>query len=882
MLRFSPLTECLASIGVHSYSDETTLHVSIWKKRGVAGRLAFEAALKLHDAPLELIAFVDSRRHLLSLDAGGTFNVYSSVLLTPTSEPWECLQRFQVAPSPGPHRNRILSCFVVPESPASDAVLVTAGHRVTFYDVCEVKEREEVFFTSFCQALNLLVGVTATKLLFWKADTGGLWKTFEYAAILSASSDAALLSASNRPGGERGSARSITAACIDDRERKVILGDDAGSLRVINAVNGNVMKELDPHAQAVASVSYVLRGKCVVSVSVDSCLHIYDENNALGYYVPFGAAHPQSVLLHSLRFLPEGIDSSLTMSYEPPPERFDILKSVGNLALDRVAVLTSGSRGESFVQVWSFDLSHTHGTCVAPLDDEITCVSFLGASADIVGGTASGRHVFAVHATVALEAAEMSSSVAADADDNDEATDTFPLMGLRDAATGGVCVFAGDELGIVTKWVVRPTVASSSDSAGAVLQHEEMALGYEAVAGLYNRAFDQERRGAAALGESSDSHLSPSRRRKPRTRLARLLPTSRWDAHTSPILCLNYALDPLVVLTASTCGRVKVWSFGGELLGVLDDFASRRQPETQPWRVPLDMGERRRRKEQDAQQFLDKFKGTHRRGKQPRLSVLQERLALSHEELAFDYAAEKKTQQRRRHSRLPVRTSDVGRAIRKFVLAQASAPAAAANVASRRSSTTPTSSTLKVDDSSRSLQVVLKEIDQLQSQTSARTGSAGASSHRDGGIAALAPNASADSLPATRKKRYPRVTLADVKPLLAAFRPRSSSNAVHCELPQLHAQPSNDERRPPPASRKNEIVFTSASFVKRSTGVSSYALQVAEADARLTVLDLRDDAGASNQEPKTRPLAVATPAQGSSDPVLTHHVKLAHIWRHQP
>lgn len=426
MLCFSPLAECLASIGTYSYSDETTLHVAIWRKRGVAGRLAFEASLKLHDAPPELIAFVDARRHLLSLDASGTFYVSSSVLLTPTSEPWECLQRFEATPAPTPHRNRILSCFVVPESAASDAVLVTAGDCVAFYDVCDVKEREEVFFTSYCQSLNLLVGVTASKLLFWKADTGRLSKAFEYAAMvlspLSSSADAAVPSVLTLA-----TTRTITAACIDDRERKVIVGDDAGRLHVINAVNGNVMKALDPHAHAIASVSYVLRSKRVVSVSVDSSLHIYDENNALGYYVPFGAAHATSVLLHSLRFLPEvpssvpilplqrhrqqqrhkqqlggrqhrhGAcrddvdDSNLKRNYEPQPARFEILKSVANLALDRVAVLASGSQGESFVQVWSFDMSHTRGTCVAPLDDEITCVSFLGASADIVAGMASGR-----------------------------------------------------------------------------------------------------------------------------------------------------------------------------------------------------------------------------------------------------------------------------------------------------------------------------------------------------------------------------------------------------------------------------------------------------------------------------------------------------------
>lgn len=167
---------------------------------------------------------------------------------------------------------------------------------------------------------------------------------------------------------------------------------------------------------------------------------------------------------------------------------------------------------------------------------------------------------------------------------------------------------------------------------------------------------------------------------------------------------------------------------------------------------------------------------------------------------------------------------------------------------------------------------MLKEIDQLQSQSSARTGSAGAVSHREG----MASSASLDSLPRARKKRYPRVTLA-------AFRPRSSSNAVHCELPQVPSKPKPDKRHvEPPTRRPNEIVFTSASFVTRSPGVASYALQVSTAaDARVTLVDLRDDARASNQELKTTRRQSSMPmTKGYHDPVLTHHLQLAHVWTH--
>lgn len=295
-------------------------------------------------------------------------------------------------------------------------------------------------------------------------------------------------------------------------------------------------------------------------------------------------------------------------------------------------------------------------------------------------------------------------------------------------------VFAGDDLGVVTAWLVRHvdpsraypsplhhshhhhhgvgTDAAAGSTTGestnnlnlvmplatdtaapAMLQHEETVLGYDAVAALYTRAFDQERRvRSAAAAPVANGNIVAKQRvlKRPRS----LAPTRHWEAHAGPILCLSRALDPPVLLTSSTRGRIKVWSFDGELLGVLDDFASRRKPVAQPWRFPLDMDERRRRKELEAQQFLEKSKGMFRRSKQPRMSVMQERLSLSHEELTFDYSLEKKkdSAQRHRHARLGVRTSDVGRAIRKFVLAQAAPPPASAPASRGVSSASSTSS----------------------------------------------------------------------------------------------------------------------------------------------------------------------------------------------
>lgn len=98
VLVYSNEVEGLASVGFHSYADETSLHISTWKKTSSAGMLSHDTTLRQHEAPVELLAFVDSNHQLISVDRTETFNVYSSVMRTPTSEPWECLQTFQYVP----------------------------------------------------------------------------------------------------------------------------------------------------------------------------------------------------------------------------------------------------------------------------------------------------------------------------------------------------------------------------------------------------------------------------------------------------------------------------------------------------------------------------------------------------------------------------------------------------------------------------------------------------------------------------------------------------------------------------------------------------------------------------------------------------------------
>lgn len=557
-----------------------------------------------------------------------------------------------------------------------------------------------------------------------------------------------------------------------------------------------------------------------------------------------------------------------------------------------------------------------------------SCSMVLQCSSDfdrsIESHMASLLHVFSAFAAAGATNRAASSR---EEEHSEEGSETFPLTNVSehtpippqhhsaDGERGEMHVFAGDDQGFVTAWRVQrqihhaastvsahsivsngatlETATTTNSHSTAVLQHEEMVLGYDAIAGLYRRALEKDRPEAVPPGNGS----RPSTRYERSSDQRMLAPTTRWKAHSGPILCLNFAADPQVLLTSSTRGRIKVWSFQGELLGILDDFASRRMPVTQPWRFPVDMVQRQRRKEIDAQQFLEKSKGLFRRSKQTRTSVMQERLSLSHEELTFDYSAEKKTRAKRhsRSSAFHVRGSDVGRAIRKFILAQAAPEQAAASAspsalrrkdASQEPSLRTFALSLCVYDRTFALthdclliELVLKEIDQLHLQTTARD-------------------------PTSTRKKYPRVTLADVKSL----RPRSS-NAVHCDInapsgedPVASAVSSASQqiRRHVPAledasKARNSLLFKpkrkEMHITSANEGKGSYALRVSKSEVHLTLRDLRDEPPAaaaatrSNQELANGDTKAKSKRPGpssssaSKDPVLKYHVKLAHSWQ---
>ena len=70
----------------------------------------------------------------------------------------------------------------------------------------------------------------------------------------------------------------ITAMCFDNREQRIIVGDESGQIGVHNCLNGALLKKLDPHEADVCALAYCPYSKCIVSASWGGRLRIHHDN----------------------------------------------------------------------------------------------------------------------------------------------------------------------------------------------------------------------------------------------------------------------------------------------------------------------------------------------------------------------------------------------------------------------------------------------------------------------------------------------------------------------------------------------------------------------------------------------------------------------------
>ena len=70
----------------------------------------------------------------------------------------------------------------------------------------------------------------------------------------------------------------ITAICLDDRERKLLVADHAGNILVLNYQSGAIMKKMVRHHGQISSLLYIPERRYVVATSWDRTVTLQDES----------------------------------------------------------------------------------------------------------------------------------------------------------------------------------------------------------------------------------------------------------------------------------------------------------------------------------------------------------------------------------------------------------------------------------------------------------------------------------------------------------------------------------------------------------------------------------------------------------------------------
>lgn len=139
-----------------------------------------------------------------------------------------------------------------------------------------------------------------------------------------------------------------SALCLDDRARKIIVGDHDGHVTVLKYANGALMKRLEPHAREVSALVYSVSRKCVISASWDRTILLQDEMD------------------------PDA--AKLVKAFDGAPHRADITR----LALRQDESLLASVASDGTVRVWDVEMTKLDAVLRQAPGHVATDAAFLG------------------------------------------------------------------------------------------------------------------------------------------------------------------------------------------------------------------------------------------------------------------------------------------------------------------------------------------------------------------------------------------------------------------------------------------------------------------------------------------------------------------------
>ncbi len=212
-----------------------------------------------HRSPTRFVKLVPESGYIITCDSSGECRLWN-----PSAE-FACVQSF------------FLGCSSFVWTRKWLVTTAFAHGRDQVFEIAPAKkQRTPLLFCVFSATMACFVTATKWEVAIWEA------KSSKRVTVIQTCSNNSDDNTRNEGGG-----REITACCLDDRERKIIVGFDSGELEVYNLFNGSLIKVLDPHPREkpVTAVFFCHEGtdRLVISTSWAGYIHICDEDDRVGH-----------------------------------------------------------------------------------------------------------------------------------------------------------------------------------------------------------------------------------------------------------------------------------------------------------------------------------------------------------------------------------------------------------------------------------------------------------------------------------------------------------------------------------------------------------------------------------------------------------------------
>ena len=593
---YSEAQSLVFSAGVFKSKEKNTSDVLVWACDEAWSQVLrphhAQRCLSGHAGQVKSLLVVAPARQLITADAAGTLRVWD--LGSPAGDlPCRHVLRVSSALGALPTSPWCMSAIPGTDSRTHTETLslIVGATQLEIFDYKAAQVREAVHHVGYNGYFNTFVTASAGRVCIWDGRTGRL-KSHHTASRLCGRANA-----------------EITSCCVDDRGRKLVVGDDHGQVSVCNYLSGAPAKRLDPHPAQVTWLQYDGSLKCVTSGSLGGSIHVADEAPIDGFRAPdtLSGAPGRSVVLRDLAFGGEPGDGDDFVS------RPDIIFGCCDPHLNLLACISQSGDQDQVLQLWDYEMFSFISVCRPPVGGPsdrgaattcafmTPCPALAGAAANrsvcihlvpecepvatLVAPQPKRAHVAlprsAAHisticwALVGADLAVPGGAQPREAEDAAAAAAGAQGTAATTAATPPSCLFAADDEGWIVAWTFTAADLSDLGIAPVPPRRRPSYNPFRVVHSTADPSVYHPRDGTSGgaqphstkdrKGQSLSRMKSRVRGDAPPSSKVRPWPCAvQWEAHShSPVTSLEWILASATLLSSAEDGLARLWQVSG-------------------------------------------------------------------------------------------------------------------------------------------------------------------------------------------------------------------------------------------------------------------------------------------------------------------------------